>query len=344
MGRRGITLEDVSSAAETLRDEGQTPTVDRVREFLGTGSKSTITPLLRQWRRQQSESVDLSELPEEISRAVVALHKQLQSVAQQRIDNNEDKLNQERTRWSESLDTLKQTASEQQSTMQTLEQSLKAAEEREQSLSRSLQAHQVQLAKAETQRDAALQESGKLQDLYTHQQQELTALREQFEHYQQRAAEERHREREEFLLTRQQLEDSLHRLQGMLTEANAQNASSQQVLAQYRSKQDDLHQQQLEHTALIEQLKSHNQSLAQQLNSSEVATTSLQEQNNHLQQQLNQIHAELAAVSASRQQQTEQLQSLNEQIKQERKENQTLITSHARLEAELAVMQHQKQD
>lgn len=53
MARIGVTFLDVSKAAEALRAHGQEPTVDRVREHLGTGSKSTIAPLLKRWREQQ---------------------------------------------------------------------------------------------------------------------------------------------------------------------------------------------------------------------------------------------------------------------------------------------------
>ena len=50
MGRLGITYLDVFKAASELKDKGLNPTVDAVRATLGTGSKSTIVPHLRQWR------------------------------------------------------------------------------------------------------------------------------------------------------------------------------------------------------------------------------------------------------------------------------------------------------
>jgi len=45
------TLEEVSKIAETLESEGMKPTIDRVRERLGGGSKSDIGPLLQDWRK-----------------------------------------------------------------------------------------------------------------------------------------------------------------------------------------------------------------------------------------------------------------------------------------------------
>lgn len=55
MARAGVTYHDVAKAAATIKTQGQEPTVDRVREHLGTGSKSTIAPAaealaIRKWR------------------------------------------------------------------------------------------------------------------------------------------------------------------------------------------------------------------------------------------------------------------------------------------------------
>lgn len=47
MARAGVTYHLVAKAAATIKTQGQEPTVDRVREYLGTGSKSTIAPLLK---------------------------------------------------------------------------------------------------------------------------------------------------------------------------------------------------------------------------------------------------------------------------------------------------------
>ncbi|OES24292.1 plasmid replication region DNA-binding N-term family protein, partial [Alteromonas macleodii] len=41
MARAGVTYHDVAKAAEAIKSRHQEPTVDRVREHLGTGSKST---------------------------------------------------------------------------------------------------------------------------------------------------------------------------------------------------------------------------------------------------------------------------------------------------------------
>jgi len=50
MARAGITYQDVANAAQRVRQRGDEPTVDRVRSELGTGSRSTLGPMLRSGR------------------------------------------------------------------------------------------------------------------------------------------------------------------------------------------------------------------------------------------------------------------------------------------------------
>ncbi len=96
MGRAGITLIDVEKAALQLQGRGKTPTVDGIREILGTGSKSTIAQHLRSWRTQQP--VGQSNLPQDLLALVTGLWERLNSQAEQRIieiENNSEVLLQE---------------------------------------------------------------------------------------------------------------------------------------------------------------------------------------------------------------------------------------------------------
>lgn len=46
---KGITQQQVSTAADALVAAGERPTVERIRAFLGTGSPNTVTRLLETW-------------------------------------------------------------------------------------------------------------------------------------------------------------------------------------------------------------------------------------------------------------------------------------------------------
>lgn len=46
---RGITESDVHGAADALVADGERPTVERIRAYLGTGSPNTVVRWLETW-------------------------------------------------------------------------------------------------------------------------------------------------------------------------------------------------------------------------------------------------------------------------------------------------------
>lgn len=88
MARAGVTKLDVHKAATRLMENGKNPTVDSVRELLGTGSKSTIAPLLKQWKKEQDswEEVKDTGLPVSLISTVKALYEGMEQQAAQKIE------------------------------------------------------------------------------------------------------------------------------------------------------------------------------------------------------------------------------------------------------------------
>jgi len=88
MARTGVTYFDISQAATTLSDQGREPTVDTVRAMLGTGSKSTIGPLLKQWKAKFAGVVneEKSGLPRELLATVKGLYEGMQQQAHAQIE------------------------------------------------------------------------------------------------------------------------------------------------------------------------------------------------------------------------------------------------------------------
>ena len=56
MARHGITYDDVISAANTLKAQGKSVTIENVRSFLGTGSSGTVNQHLRRWKEAQQST------------------------------------------------------------------------------------------------------------------------------------------------------------------------------------------------------------------------------------------------------------------------------------------------
>jgi hypothetical protein len=68
MARAGVNYTDILKAAEYIQHDGHLPTVDRVRAYLGTGSKSAIAPLLKQWWEQNVADKNAQSLPQDLLR------------------------------------------------------------------------------------------------------------------------------------------------------------------------------------------------------------------------------------------------------------------------------------
>lgn len=69
MARTGITYDDVAQTATALLARGENPTIQRIREQLGSGSNTTISNHLRLWQQQRREDGALSlppALPEQL--------------------------------------------------------------------------------------------------------------------------------------------------------------------------------------------------------------------------------------------------------------------------------------
>lgn len=84
MGRIGVGFEEVSEAALQLQAQGKVVTVDAVRNFLGTGSKTTISHHLKQWKAELG--VNQGTLPAELLTVVTGLWERLQTETAVKIE------------------------------------------------------------------------------------------------------------------------------------------------------------------------------------------------------------------------------------------------------------------
>ncbi|TVP51279.1 MAG: DNA-binding protein [Halomonas sp.] len=82
MARSGIQYSDVQHAIDTLLTRGDTPSVQRIRDVLGTGSFTTISEHFRQWRSEREKNRDVPP-PKGMPEVVVALASELWREAQE---------------------------------------------------------------------------------------------------------------------------------------------------------------------------------------------------------------------------------------------------------------------
>ena len=110
MGRTGIGAHAIHEAAAKLQAKGRTPTVDSVRESLGTGSKTTIANHLRDWKAEQSAG--LGNLPAGLQKSVAVLWESLQIEATERIHQYELNHKAEKAQWQNEMTLLQQEKTE----------------------------------------------------------------------------------------------------------------------------------------------------------------------------------------------------------------------------------------
>src|SRR5262245_720932 len=90
MSRNGITQEQVFEAAASLLANQQTVTVQAVREAIGAGSFTTITPHLRQWREETKVIPTPAPLPPEVevaaNRAAISIWQAAETLMRREIE------------------------------------------------------------------------------------------------------------------------------------------------------------------------------------------------------------------------------------------------------------------
>lgn len=200
MARAGITYHDVAHAATALNNQGKNPTVDSVREALGTGSKSTIAPLLKRWKHQQAEGIaeDQTGLPAEIIAAVKGVFDAMQTRAQAEIDAIRAQAKDEQQQAVQVIREAQVRAESAESQSQALQAEVRALTEKHSGVSAALAATEKNLEKTQAQNEA-------LEHRLADRQQDLQQLNAQLdraqanlEHYRETVRQQREQERADY--------------------------------------------------------------------------------------------------------------------------------------------------
>jgi chromosome segregation ATPase len=231
MSRTGITFEEVKKAIAELQGRQKNPTVDSIREILGTGSKSTIARFLREWRAQHGLSIDSDgRLPSDLLGIVNGLWDALQNKADTQIGQYRLEVDAQTVQIQQQLAQAKQLEASLQQTIHTLEEQLHQQNEGMQQLKARLMTESQEKIKM-TERAASLEsrcqenqaENQRLHQLLKH-------VQENLEHYQ--AATQQLRQEQSLTIEKQQNEYE-QRLSQLAAQANAAVSEKSVVEAQY---------------------------------------------------------------------------------------------------------------
>jgi chromosome segregation ATPase len=183
MSRAGVSLLDVEQAIFKLQGRGKNPSVDAIREVLGTGSKSTIAQHLRDWKAQQPDPQ--GRLPQDLLALVSGLWERLTLKAEQRIHEIEETSNQRELALKQTLTELQQNHTRLQKQLHQSEESKVTLTITKETLENDLRAQQQEHAKL-IERDLVTQqqlESQKAENARLHKL--ANNIQANLEHYQQ---------------------------------------------------------------------------------------------------------------------------------------------------------------
>ncbi len=266
MARAGINYIDVTKAAQAIQAKGQNPTVDRVLAHLGTGSKSTIAPLLKQWKIEQGQVVDTAGLPDDILKAVKGIHERLQQSAEVKI---EQAMAEIQAQISVTKDAL-ETATAQIEKLKQGNEKLKKQHEFDKADNRELrdklEAEHIIVARLTSDNESLATQLDQTKADIKEQKQEAHHFRESLKHYQTQAAEDRRLEREQYQVSKRQLEERIHaanqqlnielkRSEQLVTEKQQLSDQAKQLSSDLDQTKEDLQVQKLNTNDLILKLE-----------------------------------------------------------------------------------------
>ncbi|MFK5948259.1 MAG: DNA-binding protein [Methylococcales bacterium] len=246
MARSGITYTNVSNAALIIQGNNQNPTVDRVLAQLGTGSKSTIAPLLKQWKTEQGQGAGSTGLPDEILKAVKGIHDRLQQSAEMTIEHAME-VSQKQA--SISNNEIKDATTKIERLSQgndQLKTQLESAKANDIELRDKLETEYIAAARLTAENEALTTQFEQAKSDIIEQKQEARHIRESLEHYQSQAAEDRQLEREQFQISKHQLEERIQatnlQLNNELKRSRQYDAEKIQLNNQVKQLSNDLDQ------------------------------------------------------------------------------------------------------
>ena len=350
MARTGISFDDVKTAATALLSRGEAPTIQLIREFLGTGSNTTISAHLKRWQNERSADTQVNRLPPAIPQNLLpALEVFWQSALEQaentfahyreELQQAHEQVVQERDAALAQCHELEQKLDRKAHTLQTLNTRLQISDKELQQVRDTAQSLQIHCAELEQQRQA-LQHTLKtceqtLAQTHNEHNARLAACREEAR---EQLQQERARQQASAQHWRQHLEElrTEHRQReqhwsGLLQVAE-QRRQEQQQTQQDQQQQWQAQLTQLQ-TALLE-AQTKNATLSEQTRATQARLADTEQR---LQDQQS-AKENLIRANAVLQQQLEQCAQERQQLQQALAQLQTQI--QAQLQAELTARQH----
>ncbi|WP_404413250.1 DNA-binding protein [Vreelandella aquamarina] len=318
MARNGVQYSDVQQAIDELLTRGDTPSVQRIRDVLGTGSFTTISEHFRHWRLEREQNKDVPPpkgVPEVVVTAASELWRQAQEAAHQGLLHYREEADRKVADAHQAVELEKQKAAHAEQREKALTAHLRHIEE---------QLNQTTTALAQTQAHAQHWEAESQRHARAHDQavEQLKNVRQQLQHSANRYQEEMHQQKQrlegQLKQEQQRNETTEAKLMGLLDKTRQERTSEQKALNK------KLHQQEEQIEKLQHSLKEEQharQALASRLALTEGSLEEKSQRNEQLQHQQAQQHAQLEStrqeLARCQQQYTEALKQQDNQWQKE---------------------------
>lgn len=341
MARSGVLYVHVAQAATQIMAEGHNPTIDSIRAALGgTGSKSTIAPLLKRWKSAHPGTLAQAELglPVELVLALKGLYEKVQAEAAIQLQQAARAHQAEVTAMQEQLQQLCEERDALHNVQGQQAQALAATTAHSQGLSESVQRQEVALASLGSEKLGLEQRLTDRVVEVASLTQQLQQARVQFEHYQVSAAQQRADER-------QSAEQHNNRLEQDLTELRLRLGIQQTRLGELHAREQRLSQdnEQLQNTLLttqeaLTQNRSAHERVKHQLTELKQIHQVLEQRHGHGKQCLVEVQTNLAVTERERSLLAERLTQTETQLAGMTAEKQRLLQGNAVLSSQLKAL------
>lgn len=339
MARSGVLYVHVAQAAAQLVAAGHNPTIDGIRAALGgTGSKSTIAPLLKRWKAAHPGTLAQAELglPAELVLAVKGVYEKVQLEAALQLQNVVEAHQAETAALQEQLQQAFIEHDALLSVQEQQAQALAAATTHSQGLVDTVQRQEIVLAGLDSEKLGLGQRLADRAAEVAVLTQQLQQARVQFEHYQESVAQQRADERQNAEQRQQRQEHELAELRQRLL---LQHTNLGELQAQERHlKQDNerLQSTLLMTQELFTQSRSAHEQVVLQLTELKQMHQALEQRHGHSERCLAEAQTNLAVSERERALLAERLTQAETQLTELTTDKQLLLQDNAVLSSQLS--------
>ncbi len=248
MARPGVTYYDIANAASLILESGENPTIDKVRQKLGSGSNSTIANHLKKWKEENMPTTSMvanTTIPASLLSQIQSLWDHLKEEASKNIEHTQNELVAQQNISAKQNDEIDSLNSNYQKLLTQHNDQLRLIERYKSDQADQMNKINLLEARVEAEKKRVKDKEIVIDDLKV----QLTNLHDNFEHFQKASIEQRHKESLEHAATINGKDQEIQRLlaltqqeqqnnQSLMIEQEKLQSQSQQLRLENRQQKD----------------------------------------------------------------------------------------------------------